>query len=112
MIVFGGLGGQLDRESAARIAAAKGLTPKYFDYRDTEAALKYAKGLDRPYESMGFSAGVNSQERFAEEARKRGFRCREERLQLVSMHQRAAGKSFPITPMCRLSTISTRPAKD
>ena len=73
MIVFGGLGGQLDRESAARSAAAKGLTPKYFDYRDTEAALKYAKGLDRPYESMGFSAGVNSQERFAEEARKRGI---------------------------------------
>jgi rare lipoprotein A len=73
MLVFGGLRGQLDRESAARIAAAKGLTPKYFDYRDTEAALKYARGLDRPYESMGFSAGVNSQERFAEEARKRGI---------------------------------------
>jgi hypothetical protein len=73
MIVFGGLRGQLDRESAARIAAVKGLTPRYFDYRDTEAALKHAKGLDRPYESMGFSAGVNSQERFAEEARKRGI---------------------------------------
>jgi hypothetical protein len=73
MIVFGGLRGQLDRESAARIAAAKGLTPRYFDYRDTEAALKHAKGLDRPYESMGFSAGVGSQDRFAGEARKRGI---------------------------------------
>ena len=59
MVFFSGVNGAMDRTSAQKIAAAKGMKYKEFGYGDTAAAAAWVKSNPGNYSVMGFSAGAN-----------------------------------------------------
>jgi GH24 family phage-related lysozyme (muramidase) len=59
LIVFKGLGGQVDSASVEAIAKNRGQTVKYFEYTQAKEAAEFVKNNPGPYDVIGHSAGAN-----------------------------------------------------
>lgn len=74
LIVFRGLNSQIDEASVRKIAAQKGLNPVFFNHTQQKEALDFLrKNKGTPYETLGFSAGVHTQNRFLDAAKRQGL---------------------------------------